>query len=408
MGYTQSALKGISWMSAFRILTRGMTFAKTLVLARVLNPAQFGIFGIASLILSLLEILTETGINIVLVQSKEKIDDYIDSAWVVSIIRGFIISLLLAVSAPLIAIFFNTPSALSVILFISIVPLIRGFINPAEVNFQKNLQFEKEFLFRTSLFFFDASVSIVTALITHSVYSLVWGLVAGALLEVVLSFFIIRPLPRFTIHRQYFKEIFHKGKWITGYGIFSYIAENGDNFVVGKFMGAASLGIYQMAYKISILPISEISDVVSQVVFPVYTKIGNDRKRLARAFYRTIFYTSITSLVLGSIIFLFPEMIIKILLGTAWLAAVPVLKVLAVFGILRTVSGPASALFLALEKQKYVTLMTFTRFFALALTIYPLVTTFGLVGAGYSALISVIVETPLVIYFLVKLFKKQA
>jgi lipopolysaccharide exporter len=405
MGYTKSTLKGVSWMSAFRIATRGMTFLKTLVLARVLNPAQFGVFGIASLILSLLEILLETGINVVLIQSKNKIDDYINSAWVVSIIRGTIIFIALAVLSPLIAAFFRTPEAMGVIFFISFVPLVRGFINPAEVIFQKELDFKKEFLFRTSLFFVDASVSIILSLVTHSVYSLVYGLLAGAILEVILSFMIVKPTPKFSFKGAYFKEILHKGKWVTGYGIFSFLAQEGDNIVVGRIMGAYSLGIYQMAYKISILPISEISDVVSQVVFPVYTKIGNDKKRLQKAFYRTISYTSVTAFLLGLVIFLFPEIIVKLLLGEKWLAVVPVLKVLSAYGVLRTISGPVSALFLSLEKQNYITLMTFIRFAALAITIIPFVLLWGIVGAGYSALFSVIIETPIVIYLLMKVFR---
>lgn len=407
MGYTRDALKGVSWISGFRILTRGMTFAKTIVLARVLTPAQFGVFGIASLILALLEMLTETGINVILIQSKEKIDEYIDSAWVVSILRGIIISLLLFLGAPFIASFFNTPDVLGILLFMSIVPFVRGFINPAVVNFQKELAFRTEFWFRSVLFFFDASIAIILALLTHSVYSLVWGLLAGAVLEVILSFIIVKPLPRFVIHKEYFKEIFHKGKWVTAYGIFNFIAQEGDNIVVGKIMGASSLGIYQMAYKISTLPISEITDVVGKVVFPVYVKIEGDRKRLLNAFCKTLLLTFFVSFCLGLIIFLFPKEIVQLFLGTKWLAAVPVLQVLAGYGVLRTIAGPASALFLAVGKQKYVTFMTLVRFLGLVITVYPFITMFGLVGAGYAALFSVAIEMPVIAYFIYRIAKRN-
>ncbi len=91
MGYYKQALNGISWMGLLRIFTRSLALIKIAVLARILLPAQFGIYGIATLVLGLLEMLTETGINIFLIQQKEKVDEYVDSAWVVSIIRGFII-----------------------------------------------------------------------------------------------------------------------------------------------------------------------------------------------------------------------------------------------------------------------------------------------------------------------------
>jgi lipopolysaccharide exporter len=407
MGYKRDAIKGVSWMSAFRITTRALAFAKTAVLARVLSPSQFGVFGIASLVLVFLEMLTETGINIFLIQSKKSIGGYINSAWVVSILRGIIISTLLVACSPFIAAFFKTPEALHILFFIALVPLVRGFINPSSVKFQKELNFNSEFWFRTSIFFLDAIVSIVLAITTRSVYSLVWGILSGAILEVLLSFVIFRPIPHFSIDKSYFGEIFHKGKWVTLYGILSYFTDNGDNVIVGRIMGSSSLGIYQMAYKISILPISEVSDVVCRVIFPVYTRIAEDNKRLLRAFIKTNIAVLLATFLLGTIVFLFPEQIILILLGKNWLSAVPVLKILAIYGTLRTIAGPASALFLSVSKQKYITIMIFVRFLGLALTIYPFVIFYGLIGAGYSALVSVIVEIPVVLYLTYRIFKKK-
>src|SRR5258706_14151493 len=148
MGYTKETIKGVSLMSVGRFVTRALAFLKIAVLARVLSPAQFGIFGIATLILSLLETLTETGINIVLIQSKRDLSEYINSAWVVSILRGIVIAGLLVISAPVIASFFHTPNALGLLLFISLVPFVRGFINPPEVKFQKELRFSMQFWFQ--------------------------------------------------------------------------------------------------------------------------------------------------------------------------------------------------------------------------------------------------------------------
>lgn len=394
-------------MSGFRAVTRGMAFVKIAVLARVLSPAQFGVFGIASLVLTFLEVITETGINVFLIQSKKTIDDYIDSAWVVSIIRGIIISLLLVILSPVIASFFNTPEALPILLFISIVPFIKGFINPACVKFQKELQFNAEFWYRTAIFFVDSVIAIVIAYFTHSVYSLVWGLLAGAMIEVLLSFLLFRPTPRLHIENNYFMELFHKGKWVTLSGIFGYFTDNGDNVVVGKLLGASNLGLYQLAYKISILPISEVSDVVSRVIFPVYTKIAEDKRRLWRAFVKTNIFAFSASFTLGMIIFFFPAQIVLIFLGDKWLAAVPVLQVLSIYGVLRTIAGPSSSLFLAVGKQQYVTGMILVRLLALGVTIFPLISLYGLVGAAYAAIISVLIETPVVVYFVYRVFAKS-
>ena len=150
MGYFKDVIKGISWMGAFRVTTRLFSFVRIAILARILTPRQFGVYGIAALVLSFLEVLTETGVNTVLIQERKEIDKYISTAWFVSILRGVFLSSIVFVSAPIVASVFNSPDSLLIIRLISLVAFIRGFINPAVVKFQKDLKFNKKFLFSTS------------------------------------------------------------------------------------------------------------------------------------------------------------------------------------------------------------------------------------------------------------------
>ena len=407
MGYTKDAFSGTSWMSSYKVFYRVISFLRIAILARLLVPTQFGLFGIATLVLNFLEILTETGVNIILVQVREQIEEFIDSAWVVSIIRGVLLFFIVLLSAPFIASFFNTPKALEIIMLISLVPLIRGFINPSEVKFQKDLKFKYEFLFRSSIFLVDSMVAIFFVVLTHSVYGLVLGLIAGAVFELITSFVFIKPTPRLRFNKYYIRDILHKGKWVTSYGVLGYFGDQGDNIVVGKLLGASSLGIYQMIYKISILPLSEIADGVNKVVFPIYVKIANDKERLKRAFLKTSFIVSMLATSLGIIIFLFPREIILIVLGDKWLSGAEALRILSVYGVLHAIGGSITPLFLALKKQNYVTVMSFFRFVILAVTIFPLVLKFGIIGAAYSVLLSVFGEMPVVAYFIYRIFKKE-
>ena len=97
------------------------------------------------LVLGFFELATETGVNVFLIQ-EERFEKYVNSAWVVSIARGTIISFFLLLTTPLLVLFFAAPGAYPILLLISGVPAVRGFINPAVVRFQKNLEFHKEFL----------------------------------------------------------------------------------------------------------------------------------------------------------------------------------------------------------------------------------------------------------------------
>ncbi len=403
MGYTRDTVKGIGWVGLLRLSTRGVSLLRTIILARLLTPVQFGVFGIAILFTALLEVFTETGVNVVLIQEKDDMEKYIDSAWIVSIIRGIVIASVIFISAKFVSFFFNSPQSFFLIQLISLAPLFRGFINPSSVKFQKYLEFHKEFWYRSLIFFFDASVTIISAFITRSAMSLVLGFIAGVLLEVFLSFYIIKPIPHFNLDKTYFLKVFHQGKWVTLGGIFNYLYHNADNIVVGKILGSGALGLYEIAYRISMLPITEIADVVQKVTFPVYSKISGDILRLRSAFLKTMLFITILSVPLGLILFLFPETIVRIILGEKWLPMVPVLKILAVFGVLRAISGSSSALFLAVGKQKFVSVVTLISLLGLMIPIIPLTIKFGIIGAGISALIGTLIAVPVFAYFSFKI-----
>lgn len=406
MGYKKDVIKGFSWLGAFRIVTRVLSFFRTAIIARLLSPSQVGIFGIATIVLSLMEILTETGINIFLTQKKDEIDKYISTAWITSIARGVIISIMIFLAAPFVAEFFNIQDSVYVLRLIALVPFLRGFINPSVIKFTKDLSFHKEFYYRTAIFLVETIVSVVLVFWNPTPSSLAWGLVFGALFEALLSFALARPLPEFTFQKTYLREVLGRGKWLTLTGIFNYLYHNGDDIIVGKLLGTASLGLYEMAYKISMLPISEGSDVIGRVMFPVYVKMNDDMARLKRAYFKSILLISALVIPMGIIFVMFPEEIITIVLGERWIQAADVLRVLAVFGVIRAISISVIAPLYALEEQRYVSVITLVSLFGMGVTLYPFIQLFELTGAAYAALTGSLLALIPAIFYTRKAFRE--
>ncbi len=398
MKHIKQAIKGVGWMAFLRATTRGLAFVRLAILARVLSPLQFGVYGIASLILALLEIFTETGVNVVLVQSEGKITEYLNTAWVVSIFRGVLISLLMiALSYPA-SLFFKSRESLGIILFLSIVPLLRGFINPMIISFQKELEFNKEFYLRSSVFLVDALISVGLGVATKSAYCLVFGLLGGVVLEIFLSFYLVKPTPRFEFDKEKLSYVVKGGRWMTFAGIFDYFFRNGDDMVVGRVLGASSLGLYQVAYKISTLPVSETGQVFNKVAFPLFSKISQNKNFLRSTFFKTLLVISLFVFPFGIVLFSFANFLVPLALGEKWISAVPVVRVLSVFGISSSLQGPFYSLFLGVKKQDYVTYISFFSFLAMAVSIIPLVFKFGVMGAAYSALFSSLLSLPFFVY----------
>ena len=405
MEHFKKILRGLFWMGGLQGIIRLITFARLAVLARLLTPFEFGLFGIASLVLALLETLTDAGVNVFFIQKEGKLKDYLDTAWVVSIIRGIFIFLVLYLGSNAIAYFFHSTTSSNLIKLIALASLLRGFINPSIVRFQKELKFHKEFVLRAASVFVDVITSIIVAIITRSAIALVWGMIASVLVEVTISHLFITPRPSLKIDFSKFKKLIHRGKWITLASIFQYLFANGDNITIGRLMNTYALGLYQMAYRISTIPITEISDVASRVNFAVYSQIYNDKEKLKEAYIKTILLIFFLVVPIGSVIFFLTRQVVLLIAGSNWLVIVPVLKVLSIFGVLRALEGSVTPLFLSQKKQEYVSAMNLLSIFGMGVTIIPLVSHFGILGASYAVLIGTLFSIPLALYYLFKIFK---
>lgn len=404
MGYFKEVVKGLSWMTAFRVVYRLLGIVRISIIAHILSPYSLGVFGIVTIVLGFLEIITETGINVFLIQEKEDINYYINPAWVISIFRGLVISIAIVVTAGTISIFFNSPDSKNLLYITALVPLIRGFINPSVIKFQKELFFGKEFLYRISVFTVESIITVLGVIVLGSVYGMVWGLVGGALFEIIYTFIAAKPWPKLDFSLVKIKKVIDRGKWVTLYGIFDYLYSQGDNMVVGRMLGIAPLGIYQNAYKISTTPLTEVGNIFYKVTFPVFSKISNDSTRLKKAFIKNTLVNFILMSVAGIFIFIFAEFIVSILFGKGWEAAIPVVRLLSVLGVVRGVASSTGSLLIAKEKQKYTAIVTIVSVIGLWATIIPLTRSYGIIGAGASAIIGTLISLPFTIYYVRKVF----
>ena len=387
MGYKKIAVTGFGWMTLLRISGRGLTIAKTAILARILSPVDFGQFGAAALSLSLFEVLTETGVNQALIYSDKKVEELVNPAWTVAIVRGVIISILIGLSAWPVSIFFSDSNLIKLILVLSLVPLIKGFINPMTVEFIKELQFEKETIFRLTLLIIDGLTTIISAVFLKSALAFAIAMIIAGAAEVILSFLYFKIRPRLSFSREYLAEIMNYGKWVTLSGIGYWFSTELDDFVAGKAFGMKTLGIYQAAYKISTLPVTEIAGSVNQVSFPVMSKLKEDRLKFWKIFMGSIGVIGGIGMIGGLVLWIWPSEVVLILLGDKWLEAVPLIRILAVFGVVRSIESGIQPVFLASGRPKVATIGNFIKVITLIFGLLFLVP-LGIEGIAWAALLS--------------------
>jgi O-antigen/teichoic acid export membrane protein len=306
MGYTKNAIAGFSWQTILKLATSAMTLVKISILARLLSPTDFGLFSLTAVALGVTESLTQTGINLTIIQAKESIRYFIDTAWVIAIIRGLIIGCVMLVLGWGISNWYQEPALLLLIGVAALVPVIKGFINPAIITLHKDMRFFHDSLYRFSLSFIEALVAVIAGFLLHSVWALVIALIGTAIFEVLISFIFFTDKPRFRYYASRAQVIIRNGKWLGLATILNYLNENADNVILGKIVGTHSLGLYQNSYALSHKVNYDVAKSIHHGVIPIYAKINTQAQRLNPAFYKALGTTAGTSTAGQFAVIIFP------------------------------------------------------------------------------------------------------
>jgi len=393
-GLYQRTVRSGFWVFALRITEQLFNITRLIILARVLAPSDFGVMGIALLALATLETFTQTGFQEALIQKKENVKLYLDAAWTVLILRGFILFAVLYLIAPYAANFFNVSEAKPIIQVIGFSVLLQAFTNIGVIYFRKELEFNKEFVYQLAGTLADFSVAVSTVLILQNVWALVLGILAGNVARCFVSYLIHPYRPHLNLDLGKVRELFGFGKWILGSSILVFLITQGDDIFVGKLLGTTALGFYQLAYRISNMPATEITQVISQITFPAYSKLQDDISSLREAYFKVLQLTAFISFPIAGLIFALAPDFTLVFLGEKWIPMVSAMQVLVFWGIIRSMAGLNSSMLQAVDMPDIITKLNFIKLIILAILIYPLSIKWGIIGASLAVLISAIFITP--------------
>ena len=389
---SQRAVRGGFWVFSLRIVQRLFSLARLVILARILAPHDFGLMGIALLTMATLETFSQTGFQAALIQKKEDIESYVDAAWTVLILRGFLLFTLLCLIAPHAAIFFEAPEAKPIIQVIGFSLLLQAFTNIGVIYFQKELEFNKQVVYQFCGTLADFIVAVSAVLILGNVWALVFGLLAGNATMLIVSYLIHPYRPHLSSDLGKVKELFGYGKWILRSSILVFLITQGDDIFVGKLLGVTALGFYQLAYRISNMPATEITHVISQVTFPAYSKLQDDLPKLREAYLKVLQFTAFLSFPIAGLIFVLAPDFTKIFLGEKWMPMVPAMQVLVFAGLVRSIAATSGYIFYAVGKPKIDTRWQIVRLSVLAALIYPFTIKWGILGTSIVVFLSIFVS----------------
>lgn len=362
---------------------------RSLIAARLIGVREMGAVGIALLAFATVEALTASATaETALVSHPGDPEEDLDSAFTVRVAQGIVMAALLWVSARTVGRFFQTPDVSALVQALALVPLIRSVSNPAAILLVRRIEFRRLFWWSLPEAAVGVALVIAIGLLRHDAWALVAALIGSQIVSTAVSYCMVPRIPRFALARPALDRLLHYGRWMQLTRVLMFIALYLDNLLVGKLLGAPALGIYQVAFRVSEIPVVTMGRAAEQVLLPVLSRLQDRPRRLMQEYLDTLRLVLTVNAAFALAIVLVGGPLIGVLLGAEWLPAVPVIRILAIAMLFRAVMTMTSQLFYAIGRPREVFAVNLVRVAALALTIYPLLRVFSTAGVAISVLVS--------------------
>lgn len=392
------AIRSGVWVSLSTIVVVGLSFLRSVIMARLLMPEIFGLIAICSMVTRGIEIFTETGFGAALMHRQQRFEEARDTAFTLLVLRGAGLSMVAFLVAPWIAEFYDEQILTSAIAIIGMSFLLTGFHNINVIALQKELDFKRLTYLEQIGAVLNTIVAVGLAYVLRDIWALVYAQLAGSVILGGLSYMVVSVRPRFRFDLVVAKELFSYGKFMTGLAIVLFLSGQLDHAMIGKLLGMESLGYYTVAYTLANIPSTNLSKIIARVIFPMFCKLQADPVQLRVEYARGIRLVAVIVVPISIAIVVLAHDIVMVLYGAKWAAAAVPLQILVIFGCFQALWMLNGYLINAIGKPRLDFYMNASRAVMVACLLYPLTVSYGLVGASLA------VTMPMAAQFLVGVY----
>lgn len=351
-----TVFKGALLSIAMRWTDRLVGLLSTLILARLLAPEDFGIIAMASLVIGLLNVLLDLGVNVALIQNRDATQDHYDTAWTLRLLQSGITAGLIFFGAPLAGDYFSDDRVVPVMQVLSTSIVIAGLENIGTIQFQKHMQFGLDFRFMFYKRITGFVATMIAAYLMQTYWALVVGTLAGRVIGTLISYRMHAMRPRLSFVK--FREIFAISQWMLVRSAGQYLDGSLHKILVGRRADSAVLGGYTLASEISAMPSTELLAPINRALYPAFVAARENLSELKRLFMLTQGIQTLIGIPAGVGLAMVAEEAVALLLGTKWLPAVPFVQALALVGALSAISTSGGYVLLTLGRISQVALLS--------------------------------------------------
>ena len=379
-------------MVLIKLLERSIGIISTIVLARILVPEDFGLNAMSTSVIALIALMRAFNFDVFLIQKQTSERSYYDTAWSYNVCMGLASAVLLTLLAPHAANFFSDERLVSVLYVLAIGAFVTSLQNIGVVDFRKNLEFHKEFTFILTRKLVGFIVAMLIAFTYKSYWALILGTLASHLTGLIMSY-IIHPY-RPSLCFKATKELFGFSSWLQINNLLFFTKLRSADFVIGRQLGGHELGVFSIAYEISNMSTTELIAPINRAVFPGYSKMKNIDE-LRQGFIDVIALIICIALPVGAGLSATAPLFVPLALGSNWIEIIPVIQILAFFGVVNAMQSNLGHALLAVGLPKLLTMLAAIYVALLIPTLIFQATNNGIVGAAWAYLGVSLITMPL-------------
>jgi len=332
-------LGGLAWTGASQVVTQVVRLVVAITLARLLSPQDYGIAAIAIVFSGLVLIFSDLALGAALVQRKHLSEDDRCTAFWMAIGAGALFTALGLLLAGPIAAFYGQPAVKPLCAVLASTFLITSLATTHEALLLRDMEFgklERRAMVATLV---GATAGVTVAIITRDAWALIAQQVVDALVSTVLLWRLSSWRPRARVSAASLRALGSFSSYLVGHRLLFYFHRNADNMLIGRFVGAAALGVYTIAYNIMLFPFSRIAGPVQRVLGPTFSRIQDDPQRIGDMWVRAVRLVGSLSIpALLGLVVVAPDFV-HVVLGEKWAGAVPLIQILAWVGIVQSLQS---------------------------------------------------------------------
>lgn len=349
MSLSSQVIKSGFWLQVSRLIQLGSNFIVSVVLARILLPADFGLAGMVTLYGAFVAQFTMLGLTLGIIQKKDISQRQLSTLFWINLGFNIFSASIVAGLAPLAAKYYKQPQMIPLILLYCVSFLISPFYQVHRRLLEKKIYFDKIAKIEVVASIGSGIVGIAMAFAGFGVYSIVWQSIALNLIYMISTRLNIKWNPDFVFSLQEVKDLIFFSLKMKGAKIGNFFERNIDFIILSKLFSATLFGYYSLAYRIMYFPVRRISYVFSEILFPAFSNIQDNIEKVREGYLRSVQIVAMAALPLSVVLAIYTRPLIVFILGKKWLPISGLLFLLSLAGLLQSIETVGDSIYPALN-----------------------------------------------------------